>query len=638
MKDDIRKYTNPSINPGEDFFKFATDYWINYHKWNKMYPSWGVFAELAEKNSKRIERIIKKCDDSEISKKITSLYNISLDWKHREEEGNAPLMEYLKNFIYPLNTREEIFDYCTKHHHTLFFDLYICADAKRPDVNIVHIYQDGLSLGNKDYYLNDGDEDIKRIREAFRNYARKMFMYIGYTRQEANKKIDRLWCIERELAEFHYSNEDRRNPELTYHYEQAGAMTEPMEFDLPKFLNDYFGTPVEEFIICEKEAVYHGCELMMTLPEDDLKLILEWNMLNYAVNKLDSKIYKINHEFDNALNGKCRMPSKKRRSINLINGIFGEAIGQIYVKKYFNEESKKDVIEMVHNMIKSFTEILLNEEWMSDETKNRAVEKLSRMNVKIGYPDKIEDYSDCPVDENISFFDNRMNITEYFFWKEFKKKFGNPVDKDEWHMNPQTVNAYYSQSTNEICFPAGILQYPFYGNERSPEFNYGAIGVIIGHEMTHGFDNHGRQYNENAELEDWWTPDEVERFKELSDNTLRHFESLEVLPGLKCNAGLTLSENLADYGGLKIAYNACKEVCRSFGWEWDRRFFISFAVCWAGVATEEFIRNLTLNNEHSINYIRVNGTLPLFDEWYDAFKVTENDPLYIEPERRAKIW
>ncbi|WQJ53459.1 MAG: Neutral endopeptidase [Wendovervirus sonii] len=637
MTDDIRKYTNPSINPGDDFFKFATEYWINYHKWNKVYPSWNTFTALTEKNNGRIEKIIKTEDSSEISKKITALYNISMNWKKRNIEGNVPLVNYLNKYIYSIDTKEKLFDFCAEHHSTLFFAPFIAADSKHPDMNIVHICQEGLSLGNKDYYILN-DPEIEKIRKAFKKYAIRLFMYVGYSRKYANINANRLWEIESELAEYHYSEEDQRKPELTYHLEHAGSMSEPMEFDLPSFLNKYYGQPVEDFIICEKEAVYYGCHLMESLSLQDLKLVLEWNAINYSVNKLDDKIYKIGHEFNKAFDGKCRMPSRKRRSISLVNNIFSEAIGQMYVKKYFDEESKQDVINMVYNMTDSFKNILAGEKWMSDETKSRAIEKLKNIKVKIGYPDKIEDYSDCPIDETISFFENRLNINDYFFWKDVKKNFNNPVDKDEWHMDPQQVNAYYSQNNNEICFPAGILQYPFYSKKRSPEFNYGAIGVIIGHEMTHGFDNHGRMYNEKSELADWWKPEESDAFNNLSDNTLKHFESLEVLPGLKCNAGLALSENLADYGGLKIAYDACEKACKNIGWEWDRRFFISFAVCWAGVATEEYIRSLTLDNEHSINYIRVNGTLPLFDKWYKAFNITEKDKLYIAPEKRAKIW
>jgi len=632
----IEKYMDLTVNPGDDFYKYATGHWVDYNKPKPEYPSWGVFNVLTEKNIKRIEKIIKNPDDSIMGRKINDFYNICLNWDKRNADGYAPLIEYLNKNVYSLNNREDIFNWCAENHSLPFFHMYIGIDQENADMNEVCISQAGLSLGNKDYYLLT-DKENKKIIRAWKKYCISLYMAIGLSKEDAIAKYKTIWKIEKSMAKRSMSVEDRRNPELNYHKKNVSTLCRQYNFDFDTLLKKYGYTDTNKVIVRQEKPVKFGCKLMNELSLDDLKTIIEWQLIDFASNHLSDEFDKISFKFAKVMSGVKKRMNKKKIAVNVTNGMFGDAIGQIYAKKYFGSKEKTDVLYMISNLQDSFKEIISEKEWLSDETKQKAFDKIDSLRIKIGYPNKIEDFSDCPVDKNKTYFENCIALHEYFIQKDTEKNYNKPVDKDEWYMYPHDINAYYNATTNEICFPAGILQAPFYDFKQSSAKNYGGIGVIIGHEMTHGYDNHGRQFDLTGNHKVWWKEDEISKFEELTYNTKEHFNSLDVLPGLKCNGSLTLGENLADYGGLKIAYNTCKKFT-TMPEGWEKEFFISYALAWAGTTTEELVRNQTMNDPHSVKYMRVNGTLPMFDAWYEVFSITDKDALYVEPDKRAKIW
>lgn len=628
-------YIDNTINPGDDFFKYATGHWIDYHPQLPEYSRWTTFSLLSEENIERVNKIIKNPGNSEIGKKIKSYYKIFSNWNKRNEDGILPLKQFLYKNVYSLFTREEIFEYCAKEQWPLFFHFTIDADFKNPSMNVLWEWEGGLSLGNRDYYLVKSEAN-KKILKAFKKYVISLYKLLGKTDEVAKEKYKTIIKIEKQIAKVYTSEEEQREPSKNYHKKNIEKLSKTLNFDLNKFLCLYGYNASKDIIIGQEKHFKYVCKLFNTLSIEDLKTVLEWNVIMYGISNCGEDARKIIFKFKQTLNGAKKDVPKKKLAIITTNALFSEAIGELYVQKYFSEDAKQDVKNIVNDLIISFKNILTEHEWLSENTKKLAFEKLNKLNIKIGYPDKFEDYSDIPIDENLTLFENNLNISKYFFNKDIEKRYNKPVDKNEWHMAAHQVNAYYNETSNEICFPAGILQGDFYQYERDKALNYGGIGVVIGHEMTHGFDNHGRQFDSNGNMHQWWTDQEIEKFNKLTENTVEHFNSLDVLPDLKANGTLTLSENLADYGGLKIAFNALKMKTENI--EDLKNFFISYATVWAGINTDESLRLMTLTNEHSANFNRVNGTLPMFDPWYEVFNVTPENKLYVTPNKRAKIW
>lgn len=629
------KYIDTTVNPGDDFFKYATGHWIDYHPQLLEYPDWCVWTDLEEENIKRINAIIKKPGNSEIGQKIKAYYNIFSNWDKRNADGLIPLKQYLYKNVYSLFTREELIEFCAKEHFSLFFAIYNDIDNKNSNMHALHISQDGMGLGNKDYYIKKTDAN-KKILKAYKKYIISLYKALGKTDDVAKEKYKTILKIEKQIAKVSYSEEELQEPSLNYHKKNIEKLSKSTNFDLNTFLCLYGYDASKEVIIGQEKQFKYACKLFNTLDIEELKTILEWHIIDVYNNCFDDNTRKIIFTFNKVFSGAKKDMPKKKRVINAVNHIFSEAIGQIYVEKYFSKEAKEDVQNIVNDLIISFKNILSEHNWISIETKKHAFDKLNKLRIKIGYPDIVDDYSDIPIDENLTLFENKINIHKYFFNKNKEKYYNKPVNRDEWFVSPQTINAYYSPVLNEICFPAGILQGDFYQYGRDDAMNYGAIGVIIGHEMTHGFDNHGRQFDASGNMVTWWNENEIEKFNKLTENTIEHFNNIEVLPDLKANGTLTLGENLADYGGLKIAYNALKAKTEDN--EDFKNFFISYAICWAGITTEEWLRTMTTENEHSVNFLRVNGTLPMFTPWYEAFDIKEKDKLFVPISKRAKIW
>lgn len=647
MRNTIFENIDSSINPGDDFYKYATGKWLENNPQPAEYPVWNVFTKLDDDNIKKVSDIITQgSDDSVISKKIHEYYNIIMNYDRRNNESIAPALQFISEHVYFSNcnnatNRDYIID-TAKYNIELFFNTGLTQDSKGSGKYEVCIYQSGLGLGNRDYYMSETPEN-ERIVSAYRTYMMNMFAKYIEDDTNVNDVFLSIWDVENELAKVSYTEEQLQDPILNYNKMSVKELSEETNFDWNTYLCNLGYTETETVIVSNLEFLKVACNLLNTLPVKTLQYIYAWNIMNIASNKLSDDIYDLNFKFSQVFNGATTHVPKWKRAVNMINGTFADPIGQIYVKKYFDIDAKHAVEDIVYCLKESFAEIIKEQTWMSDETKTKALSKLHSMKLKIGYPDKFEDYSDIPISSELSYFDNYMNVRAYLWQKDIKMHYNKDIDKDEWYMSPQTINAYYDCIQNEICFPAGILQYPFFVFNRRIEANYGAIGTIIAHEMTHAFDNHGRLYDENGVLTDWWTKDDSEKFNTLIENTRTHFDNIEVLPGLNCNGSLTLGENIADFGGLKIAYRAAKklmhEIYSKDSLEFANKvFFIAYANNWSEVTTDEMIRTQTITNEHSINKIRVNGTLPMFDTWYDVFNVTETDELFVNESKRAQIW
>ena len=511
--------------------------------------------------------------------------------------------------------------------------------------NLVSIGQGGLSLGEREYYL-DTDEATVAIREAFRKHIVRMFILCGFDETTAQRKMEDVMMIETRIAEKSYSAVQRRDPVANYHkmtFEQLKKDYKGIDWQM---MFDRLGMGDCDMVnVGQPEPIHEVEAILAQVPVEAQKSYMEWSLIDNSASILTMELDQANFDFyGKVLSGRQEQQPWWKRATSTVSGTLGEAIGQLYVEKYFPSEAKERMLTLVNNLKVALGERIDEQDWMSDVTKARAHEKLDGFYVKIGYPDKWKDYSKLTIDPGKTLFENSIEIS-LFFWNDIlERKYKKPVDNTEWYMTPQTVNAYYNPTTNEICFPAGILQYPFFDMSADDAFNYGAIGVVIGHEMTHGFDDQGRQFDKEGNLNDWWAAGDADKFKEHVQVLVDHFDSIKVLPDLNANGQLTLGENIADHGGLMVAYQAFKNATKDApletvnGFTPEQRFFMAYAGVWAGNIRDEEIRNRTKSDPHSLSRWRVNGTLPHIDAWYEAFDITEEDALYIPKEKRATIW
>ena len=641
-----------TARPGDDFYQFANGGWIAANPITDEYSRFGSFDKLAEDNRQQLKDLIDGivAADNEFgtnAQKIADIYKMVMDTTRRNNEGIEPLRPYLER-IAAISDRSQIMREMTEldpYGMSGLFDVGIGADMMDSKMNLVSLGQGGLSLGQKEYYL-DTDEATTAIREAFKKHVVRMFTLFGFDEAEAQAKMEAVMRIETRLAEKSRSRVELRDPASNYH-KMAYA-------DLKK---DFSGINWDEFFgilgladmdfvdVGQPEPIHEVEAILADQPLEDLKALMEWQMIDANASALTQEIDAANFDFyGKVISGQQEQKPMWKRATSTVSGWMGEAIGQLYAEKYFPAAAKERMENLVKNLQTALGQRIDDQEWMSAETKAKAHEKLDAFYVKIGYPDKWQDYSKLVVDPSKTFFENSVEAQKFFWADAVEKKYKKPVDNTEWHMTPQTVNAYYNPTTNEICFPAGILQYPFFDMNADDAFNYGAIGVVIGHEMTHGFDDQGRQFDKEGNFADWWTPEDAEMFKQRVQVIIDHFDGIEVLPGLNANGTLTQGENIADHGGLMVAYQAFKNATKDqpqedkLGFTPDQRFFLAYAAVWAGQIRDEEIRNRTKSDPHSLGKWRVDGTLPHIDAWYEAFNIQPGDALYLEPEKRAKIW
>lgn len=640
-----------TVSAGTDFFRYACGGWNDAHPLTAEYSRYGTFDELFENSQKQLRELIeglaaqKNNQAGSAAQKIGDLYNMAMDSVTLNKQGAEPVKAMLDK-IAGMKDKSEIVPMMTEMAHIgigTYFHSYVYADPKNSSLNIFQMGQGGINLGENEYYL-DTDSITQNIREQYKLYIGKLFQLAGFSEADAQQKVADVMEIETAIAKVSRSATELRDPEANYHKMSFDELKKTIAgIDWDAYMKGLGIQAPAELNVEQVEPIQEVARLMNTLPLSKHVSYLEYNLLDAAASCLSDDFVAARFDFyGKVLSGRQVNQPRWKRAVNSVNGMLGELVGEMYVEKYFPAAAKERMVKLVKNLQTALGERIDAQEWMSDSTKIRAHEKLAAFHVKVGYPDKWKDYSKLEI-KNDSYWANVCRASEWGF-NDMYSRIGKPVDKDEWLMTPQTVNAYYNPSTNEICFPAAILQPPFFNMEADDAANYGAIGVVIGHEMTHGFDDQGRQFDKDGNLTDWWAPGDADRFKERAQVMVDFFNKIEVLPGLQANGELTLGENLADHGGLNVAYlafqNATKDAPLGVvdGFTPEQRFFLAYATLWAGNIRDEQIRVYTKSDPHSLGKWRVNGALPHIQAWYDAFHITPSDPLYVAPENRVNVW
>lgn len=635
---------------GADFYQYACGGWMKKHPLTNEYSRFGSFDMLAENNREQLKGLIVEIAAGQnaqgtIGQKIGDIYNLAMDSVKLNADGVTPIQADLEK-IASVKDKSEIVPLMAELAHSgvfPYFSFYVGADIMDSKSNLFQLYQGGISLGEKEYYL-DNDDVTVNIRNKYKEHIVKMFRLAGFDEAAAKKKMEAVMDIETRIAKASFSAVEQRNPAANYHKMSLDELKKEIPgIDWDAFLNGIGVKGVTELSVSQVDPIKEVEKIINSLPVENQIAYMQWSLIDRAAGYLSDDLVAQNFDFyGKTLSGKQTNQPRWKRAVSTVNGVLGEAVGQMYVEKYFPAAAKERMVQLVKNLQTALGERIRNLEWMGDSTKIKAIEKLNSFYVKVGYPDKWRDYTGLNIEKD-SYWANVKRATE-FELDYMLSKAGKPVDRDEWGMTPQTVNAYYNPTTNEICFPAGILQYPFFDMNADDAFNYGAIGVVIGHEMTHGFDDQGRQFDKDGNLKDWWTAEDAKRFEERAQVMVNFFDSIQVLPGLNANGSLTLGENIADHGGLQVSFQAFKNATKDAplpvkdGFTPEQRFFLSYAGVWAGNIRDEQIRLQTKSDPHSLGRWRVNGALPQIGAWYDAFGIKEGDPMYLAPEKRVSIW
>lgn len=640
-----------SVRPGDDFYQYAGGGWLKANPMKPEYSSYGVFNDLAETNRKQIRELFENLSKEKhafgsVGQKVADLYNMAMDSVRLNKEGAAPLQKDLDK-VKAFSKKADFTAFIADQHlykGNPFFGIGVDTDLKNSDLNVMWLSAGTSGLPDRDYYLNT-DADSKKKQEAYRAYLSKIFQLSGYKKKEAEKAAKVIYNIEYQFAEAEMSRAEARDYNKLYNI----YTIDMLQKDYPaiqwaKYFELMGVKDVKQVILTEPKVMAVAQKLMSTLSEQDIKYYVAGLIIKSSTSVLSDDFVNANFDFyGRLLNGQKEQKARWKRALGFPNSLLGEAVGELYVNKYFAGESKAKMLKLIDNLRKALATRIANLTWMNDTTKINALVKLNSFTVKVGYPDKWRDYSKLTIDPAKSLYDNVAAAT-YVETLRNLEKFGKPVDKSEWGMTPQTVNAYYNPTTNEICFPAAILQAPFFDVNADDATNYGAIGVVIGHEMTHGFDDQGRNFNADGNMVDWWTAGDSKRFTAAAEKLAAQFDQITVVGDLKANGHLTLGENIADQGGLRISYDAFKTT-QQFqegkdidGFTPAQRFYLSYGRIWAEHMTEEAIYQQTKSDPHSIGRNRVNATLRNIDTWYDAFGVKEGDKMWLAPAERAIVW
>ena len=638
----------------DDFYQFACGGWMANNPLTPEYSRFGSFDKLGLNNLEQVNGLIQEIAESTkgqstkykgtVAQKIGDLYNLAMDTARRDQEGIAPVQKTLDE-IAGISTREELSKVLGAAMDYQLWAMYVDADAMNSSMNILNEYQAGFSLGEKEYYL-DNDEQTTKIRNAYVAYVEKMFGLFGFA--DGAERAQTVLRLETRLAKAAYSNVELRDPQANYNKMSVAELQELVPQVDWKVYFEALGVTIDSLSVGQKPHLQEAGKMLAEEPLEDLKTLFTWQVIEGAASYLTTEIYMTSFDFyGKVLSGREEPSPLWKRAVGIVNGTLGEAVGQMYVKKYFPEENKARMLALVHNLQKALGIRIENLTWMSRETKDKALEKLNAMTIKIGYPDEWRDYTKLDISAEDTYYANLQRAAK--FEQEYSLSYlGKPVDKKKWYMTPQTVNAYYNPSSNEICFPAGILQYPFFDMSADDAFNYGAIGVVIGHEMTHGFDDQGCQFDKDGNMVNWWTAEDKAAFDARTKVMEEAFNKIEVAPGVHANGAFTLGENIADHGGLQVSFLAFtlneeakpanKRLQTRDGFTPAQRFFLAYANVWAGNIRPEEILNRTKSDPHSLGRWRVNGALPQINAWYEAWNVTESSPLYVAPENRVSIW
>lgn len=635
--------------PQNDFYQFACGGWMANNPLTPEYARFGSFDKLGLTNLEQVNGLIQdiakdKHPQGDIAQKIGDLYNLAMDTARRDREGIAPVQHTLDE-IAAITSREELSKHLGAAMDYQLWAMYVDADAMNSSMNILNECQAGFALGEKEYYL-DTDEQTTAIRNAYVAYVEKMFGLFGFS--DGAARAQTVLRMETRLAKAAYNNVELRDPIKNYNKMSIAELQELVPQVDWKAYFDALGVELDSLSVGQIPHLQEAGKMLADESLEDLKTLFTWQAIEGAASYLTTEIYMTSFDFyGKVLSGREEPSPLWKRAVGIVNGTLGEAVGQMYVAKYFPEENKERMLALVHNLQKALGIRIRNLAWMSDETKVKALEKLNAITIKIGYPDEWRDYSKLDINPEDTYYANLERAAK--FEQEYSLSYlGKPVDKKKWYMTPQTVNAYYNPSSNEICFPAGILQYPFFDMNADDAFNYGAIGVVIGHEMTHGFDDQGCQFDKDGNMINWWTAEDKAAFDERTKVMEEAFNKIEVAPGVHANGAFTLGENIADHGGLQVSYLAfclneeskpeSERLQTRDGFTPAQRFFLAYANVWAGNIRPEEILNRTKSDPHSLGRWRVNGALPQINAWYEAWNVTPESPMYIAPENRVSIW
>ena len=643
-----------SVRPADDFYEYACGGWMKNNPLPAAFSRFGSFDRLGEDNNKRINGILTELLNNTYAKgtteqKLSDLYKLAMDSVRREKEGLQPVMSNLKA-LESAKTMKQLFAIqmeMAKYGNMEFYRAGLGADEKNASQNILSVNQGGLTLGMKDYYL-ENDEATTKIRNEYKKHIVRMFQAYGFSKSAATKKMKNIFALELELAKISKSRTELRDPQANYNKMTLKEFNQKYpNLKLEQLMNaqGLKSEFMQEMVVGQPAFMEGANKILATMKPATLRDVMEWSVILSSTGCLNDAVREANFEFfGKVMSGRKQDHPAWRRATSQVENYMGQALGKIYVEKYFPAAAKERMTKLIKNLQIALGERIAAQDWMSDSTKVNALLKLNTFYVKVGYPDKWIDMSKLAIDPSKSYYENLLACRK--FWNEYEidHMAGKPVDIDDWYMDPQTVNAYYNPTTNEICFPAGILQVPFFDMTADDAFNYGAIGVVIGHEMTHGFDDQGRQFDKDGNMHDWWAASDGEQFKARTDKYADFFSAIKVLPDLNANGRLTLGENLADHGGLQVAYAAFKNATKNHplpvidGLTPDQRFFLAYAGVWAGNITEAEIRNRTKSDPHSLGRWRVNGALPHIDAWYEAFGVKPGDKMYIPKEQRLPLW
>ncbi len=636
-----------SVAPQTDFYDYACGGWMKANPLKPEFARYGTFDELRENNRRQLRELIQNLDtknspEGSIARKIGDLYAMGLDSLRLNIEGSQPVI----GDVVAINQtpKSDVIDLlATKIGVDGFFATGVEADMMNSDVNAMYWSQGGMGLGDRDYYLEDSD-NAKKIREAYRTYVKTLTSLIGYDAEAQQRVADNVMEIETRLAKAAMSREELRNPAATYNPMSLDEIAEKYPYvDLRRYFAKQGITDIESVIIGQPGSLAEVNAILAEASEQAIHDYLTICYLSTAADYLSDDFVNANFKLSQAVSGVEEPMPRWKRALGVPNALLGEAVGQLYVEKHFPQDSKEKMLTLVANLKTALGKHITKLTWMSDTTKQRALEKLDAFTVKIGYPDKWRDYSALLIDTRRSYWDNIKDAIRHEVEYNLSD-WGKPVDKTRWYMPPQTVNAYYSPLSNEICFPAGILQAPYFNPDADPAENYGAIGVVIGHEMTHGFDDQGSQFDKDGNFSNWWTAADKEKFDTLTSGLAEQFDNIVVLGDTHANGRFTLGENIADQGGLRVAYTAYHNSLGNHegevidGFTPDQRFFLSYANVWAGNIRDEEILLRTKTDPHSLGRWRVNGSLKNIEPFFRAFDIKEGDAMYLAPEKRVIIW
>lgn len=636
-----------NVAPGTDFYEYACGGWMKANPLKPEYSRFGTFDELGELNNRQVRGLVEELSKAvqtpgTNAQRIADLYAQGLDSVRRNREGAAPVQNDLKTIA--AVSREGIIPLlATMPGASGFFVAGVEPDMKNADVNVMAWMQGGLGLGDRDYYLAEGESE-KAVLDAYRRFIIRIAELSGFNTKEATRIADNSIQIETELARVAKSRTELRDPAASYNPMTMETLTaEYPAADLRGFFKAQGLDNVDKVIIGQPASLKAVNDLLANTELQVLRDYLTAQYLSSAAPYLSDDFGDANFALQQAITGVQQQQPRWKRALAVPNGILGEALGELYVAKYFPPTSKAKMKELVSNLQMALGQHIDSLTWMSDATKAKAHEKLNAFTVKIGYPDKWKDYSSLTIDPADSYWHNIQRSID-FANKDNLNDYGKPVDKDRWYMSPQTVNAYYNPPTNEICFPAGILQPPFFDPEADDAVNYGAIGVVIGHEMTHGFDDQGRQYDKDGNLNDWWTAEDAAAFTRLAEGLAAQFDSIVVIDDVHANGHLTLGENIADQGGLRVAHTAYRNATGNMagqdidGFSPEQRFYLGYANVWAANIRDAEIRRRTKIDPHSLGRYRVNATLRNIAPFFEAFSITEGQPMFRPESERIVIW